>query len=44
MAFLIWQEYNPGAAEQLFKILDYSIQRAIMESKDQQRNELMYEH
>ncbi len=33
-AFLSWYSQCPNSAENLYKILDYSVQKAIMEEKD----------
>ena len=34
-AFLSWYTQSPNSAENLYKILDYSVQKAIMEERDQ---------
>lgn len=33
-AFLSWYSQSPNAADNLYKILDYSVQKAIMEERD----------
>lgn len=34
-AFLSWYSQSPNQADNLYKILDYSVQKAIMEEKEQ---------
>lgn len=37
-AFLLWQRISPCEAEQLYKGLDYAVQRAIQDEKDNNNN------
>jgi hypothetical protein len=38
-AFLEWFKISPNTADNVFKMLDYTMQRAILEERDASRNE-----